>query len=201
MIKRIAIILSLLLPVAAQAQQFPALYQVTGVASDDTLNVRQEPNARSMIVDQLMPYAFNIEVVRLSDDSKWGLISAGEWMGWVSMRYMQRVENATPGEVPRPMICGGTEPFWSLGMYPRGAEFSSPDDGRRDLTVLNEAAGWQGYAALFEEGPTLNRTLTIERGYCDDGMSELEFGFRAVLFNQTPQGDSVMFGCCSMDNR
>lgn len=201
MIRIFVVLCALLSPLGAQAQQFPALYQVSGVASDDTLNVRLDPNARSMIIDQLMPFEFNIEVVRLSDDSKWGLVSAGERMGWVSMRYMERTENAAPGEVPRPMICSGNEPFWSLGIYARGAEFSSPEDGRHSLTMLNEAAGWQGYAAMFEEGPTLNRTITIERAYCDDGMSELEYGFRAVLFNQTPQGDSVLFGCCSMDNR
>ena len=201
MIRLLAFVTALLLPLGAQAQQLPALYQVVGVASDDMLNVRAEPTARSMILDRLMPFEYNIEVVRLSANGKWGLISAGERMGWVSMRYMEHTPNAAPGEVPRPMRCGGNEPFWGLSMYPGGSEFNSPEGGRHDLTTLGEAAAWQGYAALFEEGPTLNRTLTIERGYCDDGMSELEYGFRAVLFNQAPDGNSLFFGCCTMDNR
>ena len=201
MIRILAVLLALGIPLIAQAQQFPALYKVVGVASDDTLNVRVDPNARSMLIDRLMPSTSGVEVVRLSENGKWGMISAGETMGWVSMRYMARIENAAPGKVPRPMLCNGTEPFWGLGIYPHGAEFNSPEDGRHDLSVLAEAAAWQGYALLLGEGPATRRTLTIERGYCDDGMSELEYGFRAVLFNQTPGGNSLFFGCCSMDNR
>lgn len=191
----------LLLPFIAHAQNLPDAFIVKDVASDDVLNIRAEPNASSPIIGALGPYGINIEVLKLSPDGKWGMVSGGDRNGWASMRYLERSNHVGAQEIPRPMTCFGTEPFWALGMYPGGDEYELAGDGRRDLTMINEVVAYRGYAAVFQEGPTLNRTLLIERGYCDDGMSDLEYGWRATLLNETPQGSSLHFGCCTLDHR
>ncbi|HID07242.1 MAG TPA: hypothetical protein EYP10_08845 [Armatimonadetes bacterium] len=196
-----ALLCALTMPILATAQQLPDAFMVTGVASNDVLNIRTEPKASSAIIGTLDPYGFNIEVIKLSPNGKWGMVSAGERNGWVAMRFSKRTNATAPNEIPRPMICFGNEPFWALGMYPNGDEYQLAGESRHDLTPINEVVSYQGYAVVFQEGPTLNRTLMIQRGYCDDGMSDLEYGWRAILLNETPQGSSLNFGCCTLDNR
>lgn len=196
-----AVLFALLLPVLAQAQTLPDAFIVTGVAPDDVLNIRAEPSASAPIVGDLGPYMINIEVLELSADQKWGRVSTGEGNGWASMRYLQRSGHTEPGEVPRPMTCLGTEPFWALGMYPQGNEYELAGDGRHDLTLIKEVVAFQGFVVVFEEGVSLNRTLTVERGLCSDGMSDRDYGWRATLFSEAPGGDSLQFGCCTLDHR
>ncbi len=60
------------LPGLALAQSFPALYDVTGVASDDVLNVRAAPNANAQVIAALGPKATQVEVVRTDTSGHWG---------------------------------------------------------------------------------------------------------------------------------
>ena len=52
---------------SASAQDFPALFSVTGVANSDVLNIRAEPSAQSPIVGHFAPHQTSIEVVGLSE--------------------------------------------------------------------------------------------------------------------------------------
>ncbi|SHJ00799.1 SH3 domain-containing protein [Wenxinia saemankumensis] len=185
-------------PAQMSAGPFPAQYSVTGVADDDRLNIRAEPDASSPILDSYFPYAMNVEVLRTTPDGSWGLVGLPEGNGWVSMRYLAAQET-DPAEIPRPLNCGGTEPFWSLNMTLRGDEYDSPGTGYRFLSLLSARTAPNGYLATFEEGPTLNRTLTVMRGACSDGMSDREYGWRAMLFNDAPDGSEVQAGCCTLD--
>ena len=196
-----ALLFAVLFPLALQAQNFPAAYIVTDVASDDVLNIRATPDASSDILGELGPYSINVEVLEVSEDTRWGRISTGEGNGWVAMRYLTASNHAPANEVPRPMSCFGTEPFWALQMLARGDEYELAGDGNRALTPLKEVIAYQGYAVVFEEGPTLNRTLMITRGWCSDGMSDRDYGWQATLLNETPEGDSLLFGCCTLDHR
>lgn len=81
-------------PVAAQ--NLPARYATTGVAAQDRLNIRSAPDASSDIIGAYGPYALNIEVIRLSDDGKWGLIGIGERNGWVAMRFLAPSDHQAP---------------------------------------------------------------------------------------------------------
>ncbi len=196
-----AFLFALLLPALAQAQTLPDTFIVTGVAADDVLNIRAEPTASAPIVGELGPYMINIEVLKLSANQKWGRVSTGEGNGWASMRYLERSGHNDLSEVPRPMTCIGTEPFWALGMHPQGDEYVLLGYGRHDLTWIKDVLAFQGFVVVFEEGPSLNRTLTVERGLCSDGMSDRDYGWRATLLNEAPDGDSLQFGCCTLDHR
>lgn len=188
----------------AAADGFPAHFNVTGVADDDRLNIRAAPDHLSEIIGDYGPYRLNIEVLRTSNDGAWGYVGLGEGNGWVSMRYLERQNHLTAGEFPRPFTCFGTEPFWNLTAGLRGDEYDAPETGRRDLTAISEQIAYSGNnvaggSAVFQEGPTLDRTLIFKRGYCGDGMSDRKFGWTAMLFTQAPDGNSVASGCCTMD--
>jgi uncharacterized membrane protein len=181
------------------AQTFPDAYVTKDIASDDTLNIRAEPSASAPIIGEYGPYTLNIEVLRTTPDGRWGLVGSGEGNGWVSMRYLEASGHNNPGDFPRPMRCSGTEPFWNLNVTMRGDEYHALGDTRRDLNMIRENSADNGGFAMFEEGPTLTRTLIVKRGYCSDGMSDREFGWQALLFNEAPDGNSVQSGCCTLD--
>ena len=193
------LIAALLFASSAAAEGFPASYFVTDVAADDTLNIRSAPSASGDILGEYGPYDLNIEVLRTSPDGKWGFVGIGEGNGWVSMRFLAASDHQDPNSFPRPMSCFGTEPFWSLNITVRGDEYQELGDTRRDLAMTSERVAPNGGIAMFEEGPTLNRTLIVNRAYCGDGMSDREYGWQATLFNDVPDGSTVQTGCCTLD--
>ena len=200
MIIRTAIATGLIWGTAAFAQQdFPAHYITEGVAANDTLNIRSAPDASSDVIGEYGPYTLNIEVLRVSDNGKWGYVGVGEGNGWVSMRFLEPSSHQDMNTFPRPMRCFGNEPFWTLNVAVRGDEYHELGDVRRDLSMISEGAAPNGAIAVFEEGPTLNRTLIVEKGFCGDGMSDREFGWTAKLFNEAPDGNGVQSGCCTLD--
>ncbi len=196
---RIITFLILLLPTMILADNFPARYQVTGVTDNDVLNIRAAPVAHAEKRGEYQPYAINIEVLRVTDDGKWGMVATAESNGWVSMRYLAASPAADPTQIPRPFTCSGTEPFWTLAMTPRGAEFSQPDAPRKDLMESFEAVAEAGYFASFDLGPYTSYVLTAERSSCGDGMSDREYGFLARLAIESKSGNRILRGCCTME--
>lgn len=182
----------------AEAQDLPMRTMVSGVAATDVLNIRSGPGAGFDKVGEIAPFATNVEVLEVRDG--WGLVSTGEGNGWVSMRYLAELPSEE-WSVPRPLTCLGTEPFWRLSLFPRGAEFDSPDTGRRDLSEAAEAVAPSGYLVRLVEGPTLERTLIVRAGQCSDGMSDRRFGMRGLVFVETPDGNRLLSGCCTFDHR
>lgn len=57
--------LALCLAGPAAAQDFPALYNIVGVTSDDTLNVRAKPTSKSTVIAERAHDETYIEVLQL----------------------------------------------------------------------------------------------------------------------------------------
>ena len=179
----------------AFGQSLPDRYMVTNVADDDVLNIRAEPNASSPKIGELHPYTLNVEVLRTSNG--WGYIGAGERSGWVSMNYL--APNALPvGEIPRPLSCSGTEPFWDVTFYPRGTDFNAMGEERRPLTILRESVASNGFVIDTQDEQSIIRTMIISGLACNDGMFDSDFGMTISMFTETPNGNSVNTGCCTM---
>lgn len=186
----------------ARAETLPAAFMVKGVAADDLLNIRAEPTASAEILGTIEPQALNVEVTEISPDGKWGLVAAGgERNGWVALRYLERQPVLDPALLPRPMTCLGTEPFWRLGLFDQGAEWQTPETPRSDLSVAQEAVAPEGFLIHAEDGAERLYTLTIQRALCGDGMSDRRYGFAARLFVETPEGNRLLSGCCTLDKR
>jgi uncharacterized membrane protein len=195
----LAAVAALLLPLSVRAQDlpalYPALYDVTGVAAGDVLNIRAEGRADAAAVGSLAPDARGVEVVR--ESGGWGLVSSGEGSGWVSMRYLVPQDGPPWYALQSPVRCIGTEPFWSLGLAGEtgAAVYSTPEGGDSFITV---SARWPGSAATQSAAVALPEGFAvITGGECSDGMSDRAFGLRAELFltGDAPQRQS---GCCTI---
>lgn len=183
----------------ALAQDLPAQFGVSGVAADDVLNIRAAPDAASDRIGSLGSDEINVEVLELSENGRWGRIALPEGNGWVSMRYLLRQEVAE-GEIPRPLVCLGTEPFWRLGLYPRGDEFERLGEDRVDLERTSELVQADGFRAELA-GSGSSYGLTVVRRACSDGMSDRAFGWAASLTLTGSAGDETLQGCCTLDGR
>ncbi len=194
------LILLLILPAMAVAQGFPALYSVTGVASDDTLNVRSGPGTNFEIVGELPHDATYVEVVTRDEVANWGLVNVGERSGWVSLAFMQRQVGDWAAQPTYIDSCFGTEPFWSL----------SDLNGEMRLTNLGEPV-FYGAADGFALSPGLGRlgliahgdagvlALFVEQDICTDGMSDRSYGLSARIVTELEGGGTQLWaGCCTL---
>lgn len=198
---RLAGLLLILSLGALSAEELPAQYSVSGVAADDVLNIREAPRAASAKIGELGPYTINVEVLALSEDGRWGRIGMPEGNGWVAMRYLAR-QGLPEGEViPRPLSCVGTEPFWRIGLLPRGDEFERLGEDRIDLERGDERPGEDGYQAKLSASDGTTYSLVVTRGQCGDGMSDREFGWSGTLYIDRPGGAETLQGCCTLDLR
>ena len=185
----------------AFAQSLPGQYDVAYVASADVLNIRAEPSAKAQVIGEIAPYTTRVEVVKLSDDKKWGLVSAGEISGWASMAYLQASAPGAKGDVPRPLSCRGTEPFWSLKLpLTGGAEWSTPDGGEVALKAVTQEVAGTGYKGSYTADADRRFDLVVTREECSDGMSDRIYGFRARLTTSGADQQSLT-GCCTLDAR
>lgn len=186
----------------AAAQPLPNTHSVTGVAADDVLNIRAQPDARAPILGTLPPFAIGVEVIALSEDGRWGMVGLPEGNGWVNLRFLAPDPPPPAGALPRPMVCLGTEPFWSLTFGIRGTDYIDPELARPEpLEVLDEAGDRQGWYAHLKQAARGEHRIIIRPEMCSDGMSDRLYGYAALRFFAGPDGVQVERGCCTRDRR
>ena len=193
----------MLLPALAAAQGFPALYDVTRVASNDTLNIRSGPGTRYPIIGELAHDATRIEVIRRDPATGWGLVNTAERSGWLSLSFMRPTPGAAPWDgTPSGLAwCGGTEPFWDIRM-----EFGSVTLSNLGTPVftapfepfVGSVAG-RGRAVALNPNSGGVATLVVVPEMCTDGMSDREYGLGAYVTTRLPgEGTQLWIGCCSV---
>ncbi len=183
---------------SAQVHDYPALYNVTGVAAHDVLNVRSGPGTSHNIIGSLAPNATGVEVIGVNEERRWARVSMGEFSGWAHTRFLTRTGPDWNSGLPAPLYCYGTEPFWGYERLIGGGTWSdieTPGDPYAEL--------WSGPAAA--RGPTaFGMTLDsgastiaafIRRGICSDGMRDRDFGLLAQFIRVTPEGNAMYDGC------
>jgi len=185
------------------AQAAPSYWRVVDVAADDTLNVRAGPSASSADIGDLDPGTAGLEITGTDASGKWGRMIWQEGDGWVAMRFLapdpQSVIAGT--DLPQGLLCGGTEPFWSLRLSGGSAAYS-------DITGAALAMGLTGAqspeargpfpAALSHSGAASGSLSIIEPAACSDGMSDRTYPWRILFMISTADGQRFMEGCCSL---
>ncbi|MBN9890031.1 COG3650 family protein [Salipiger abyssi] len=185
------------------AQEVPALYDVTGVATDDQLNVRAAPEASAPVIGALSHSQTHVEVTAVNEAGTWGRVVLGEQTGWASLAYLTvQPESAMPdaGEV----TCFGTEPFWSYHVDAGDtATWSAIDD--EALTL--KSGPFRRADARFEPfisaagAPGQQAVLVMQKDpQCSDGMSDALYGLSAVLV-LSGRLERAVSGCCSLAPR
>ena len=201
---RLALAFALLLagavPAAATPEYvLPTLFDVTGVAGDDVLNIREQPSASAPVIGRLAPDAKNVEVV--AERGGWMQVNTGERSGWVNGRYLAyRTDVWQPGRLPPTLACLGTEPFWSLTQSGGALVLDRPDAGARSHPVRKLLeTGWfrDPRRAVVADGLTLVATPK----WCSDGMSDRAYGLEATVIVGSGAGASLLSGCCSLAPR
>ena len=169
------------------APPLPALFAVSGVAADDTLNIRAAPDGAADIVGTLAADAIGIAVTARSLEGNWGQVNVAEGTGWVAMRYLTAAPApATILGLPAGLSCFGTEPFWDMAFLnqpnlilntPEAESqhailLTSPNPENMDLLRLGFLLQWQA------EGRRV--TAHILPGQCSDGMSDHKYGLHYI---------------------
>lgn len=193
MIRAAALVLALSLALPAAAEVLPALYDVSGVAVGDRLNIRAAPSASAPILGSLAPDARGVEVVALAGEGRWAQVNTGEGTGFVALRYL-RAEDAAPWTaLETTLTCRGTEPFWALTYDPAAGtvQFDTPE-AKRSLTLRQ---AWPGDGTAPAALATDRGFVTLEGRACSDGMSDRAYGIAAWVF---PPVGPVLGGCCGL---
>ena len=197
-------LLILALPGGVQAQpRLPALFAVVDVAADDRLNIRAAPTSGAQILGSFGPTEDGIEVIRLTDDTRWGQVNLRDGAGWVYMRYLEEMP-VSAGPLPPIRACFGTEPFWSLTREsPDSYAYSTPDRAPLPLLTDFEAPAPGGDTfALSASAPSVQVTGVVRREICSDGMSDRAYGLSValVLWQLGEDGESYALhtGCCRL---
>lgn len=183
-------------------------YQVVRLSEHDTLNVRQQPDVESPIIEKLVSTARNVRVTgrrsRTETAEWWEIILANveQSTGWINRHYL----SATPDQENLdnfPISCSGTEPFWSLKIDAGKAKYLSPDS---ETYSLFDACPWiyaRGTPSHFvikldadksSSQPSGIVAITDADNQCSDHMSEHEYPFYSTVI--LPNGD-VYGGCCA----
>lgn len=191
-------------PMAVAQEILPDLYDVTGVAVGDVLNIRAEPKASAAIVGSLPPTAQNIEVVAINPDRSWGTVNTDEGTGYVSMRFLAQTSGMDWGALETPLHCIGTEPFWGLDLDPaQGTATESDPDGvprTAQITGLWQSNPYHGVAAVAFKGDGIDGLATLRGEICSDGMSDRSYGIAVDMFlrDTTGAATAAFAGCCSL---
>ena len=205
MILRRLIVLMALWPGIAFAQNFPALFDVTGIADEDVLNIRLYSDPQAYILDSFPPDQTGIEVIALDISGDWGQINLDEGTGWVAMTFLTRVDQPTWEGGQTPLHCFGTEPFWSLSLDPSAKTASyqllgtEPEIG----TITQFLIPAPGYLAELQVrfGDFVLRDASFEGKFCSDGMSDRLYGIRIDLTEHHEDPEQAPYqvqGCCSL---
>lgn len=187
---------------AATAQDYPALYRVTGVASDDVLNIREEPSAATPIIGHFRPGQRGVEVMELSENGRWGLVNSGERAGWSSMRYLARESTGSWRDGQTELTCFGTEPFWSMPIFlpTHRAEFHAMGDGGFELVTDTGALPSTRFppTLAIPFSGTREGMAVVRGARCSDGMSDMAFGLEVQVYWR---GDTeALSGCCQLSD-
>lgn len=186
---------------AAAADAFPAFYRVTGVAHDDVLNIRTEPDAGTAIIGFLRPDQRGVEITALSPDGRWGQVNYGERAGWSHMRFLEREMAGSWRDGQSALYCFGNEPFWNMPIFlpTHHAEFHDMGSGGFELVTDTGALPSTRFPPVLAIPFSGTREgAAILRGEaCNDGMSDMQFGISAFIYWR---GDTeALSGCCRLE--
>jgi len=185
----------------AWSEALPAHYDVSNVAPDDVLNIRQAPGTAASIIGKLGHKDTDIEVVAFDEAGEWGQVNVGEMSGWVSLRFLTRQPGQIDDKLPTPLVCTGTEPFWTLDIAGgETAQLSRPGETPVDVRMLDPvtASNRTDRYAIFGQGGDRVYTFIFHRDACSDGMSDRAYGMSVDLFLTEEKGVSYVTGCCSL---
>lgn len=194
------LIAALIFGTIADAQQIPALYDVTGLGQDQSLPVRENPRASAPEVGALPAGSTEVEVVALSESGRWGRINVEGVGGWVELDYLLRrpLPAARETRFDAPLNCWGDAPVWSLQTLGDGlVTMSTPENEVMSLSAVARVRTAQT-DMLEASGEAGETTAMVRPALCRDGSGSGQYGLQIDLLLRRDQAMTPMSGCCSL---
>lgn len=201
-------------PSAASADGSLAFFQVRGVAPDDTLNIRSQPDSNAPSLGTIAAGTTRVEGIgaaTLVGSARWQRVRHAGSIGWVNARFLSPDESAQPaapasGAEPGriallvPLICFGTEPFWAIRFGADGsASCEAMCEGPPGLRVaqLGTSAGGEpeSFDLLGADGSVYLRAALRKTDRCSDGMSDLLHPYEFTSVG----APGALTGCCRVE--
>ncbi len=174
-------------------------FDVTDVAADDVLNVRDLDAASDIssapIVAELAPDTAGIAAtgrVRMIDGRLWRELIVGDRRGWASSAFLSPAGQESY-DLPNSLACHGTEPFWSLRIEDGRLDFDAPD---RHATMEERSRSQpvNDRSVTVIETMSDDDAIILFDGACSDGMSDILHPLRIIFLRR---GLAPLSGCCA----
>jgi uncharacterized membrane protein len=174
-----------------------ATYSISGVADNDTLNIRAQPNPHAATIGSIPANAHGITATgqqQQAGNSVWREIRYQSTQGWVNSHYLSAETTALFHE---PLHCSGTEPFWGLEIDQQ-ARFSTPEQSYRPMRAdpAQQAANRPDtWSLIFQPAETTVPAFAFiqQTQQCSDGMSDTLYRYQIQL----RIGGQTYSGCCN----
>jgi uncharacterized membrane protein len=201
-------------PSAPANDSSPVFFRVQGVASDDVLNIRSNPDSGSRLLGTIAAGASAVEGIgapTVAGSARWQRVRHGGTIGWVNARFLSPDDAAGQGASPgratsaslallAPLICFGTEPFWAIRFNADGsARYEAMGEAPAPSSVAQLRESASGDPESFDlrsaDRSVHLRAAMRKTGRCCDVMSDLlhPYEFAGV---GTP---GALYGCCRVD--
>lgn len=179
---------------APDGLSLPAIFSVSNVAANDSLNIRAAAQASAQALMQVQN-GFPVTVLGMAT-AKWAKVQIGDVMGFAHADYLTRGGGTTNMYGFQLGIeCIGTEPFWSM---------TFDTDTMVRMTMIGQVAdpvpltstSFSGYPYAFYAAP-YSGEVSFE--ICSDGMSDNIYPMSIQL--TTPDEGGAMMqvqGCCRL---
>lgn len=187
-------------------------FNVDGVAANDALNIRSNPDPAAALVGAIPARAVAVEGLGMPStvgQTTWQRVRHGGVVGWVNARFLKPMvatdppnPNAKGAGVLQPLYCFGTEPFWALEFGADGsATCSQSCQGPSGLRVVNvqtsPTGDPEGFDILTGKGDVYVRAVMDRTGACGDGMSD----GRHPFFFSAVGVPGHLSGCCRVKDK
>ena len=146
-------------------QRYEERWLVTGVAADDTLNVRRGPGVEHPVVHELAPDADDVEVfdvVELVDGASWAPVAIPGGAGWVNLALLR-----PPGSNP-PQVVGDVVPAAETAADDVQAALGGGDHQRLASFVDERGVRFSTDAFVGEDDPVLTADQVAGAAQDDD---------------------------------
>lgn len=173
--------------------------QVTGVESNDTLNLRKSPSGKSATVSKLQHNANGI--LKLDESKGWVQISYKEQSGWAYGKYLKstNVPNVA-NDIQNELFCLGTEPHWILKTQKNNITYKKYDDKAEYMFNSsfekndNKTNSWSFSAVNKNDTDSFINVVIKHDEQCSDEMSDSKYTY-SISVNDKEMG--VLNGCCN----